>query len=32
MKPAMEEILAGKTPVTSLNDANNQVNQLFASA
>jgi hypothetical protein len=29
MKPAMDEILAGKTPVTSLNGANNQVNQLF---
>jgi multiple sugar transport system substrate-binding protein len=29
MHPAMDDVLSGKTPVTSLTDANNQVNQLF---
>jgi multiple sugar transport system substrate-binding protein len=29
MHPAMDDILSGKAPVTSLTDANDQVNQLF---
>ena len=29
MQPAMDDVLSGKAPVTSLTDANNQVNQLF---
>jgi multiple sugar transport system substrate-binding protein len=29
MHPAMDDVLSGKAPVTSLTDANNQVNQLF---
>ena len=29
MKPAMDDILAGKADVSSLTEANNQVNQLF---
>lgn len=29
MHPAMDDVMSGKAPVTSLTDANNQVNQLF---
>jgi len=29
MHPAMDDVLSGKAPITSLTDANNQVNQLF---
>ena len=29
MNPAMDAVLSGKAPATSLTDANNQVNQLF---
>jgi len=29
MKPAMDDVLAGKAQASSLTDANNQVNQLF---
>lgn len=30
MKPAMDAVLSGKVPASSLTDANNQVNELFA--
>ena len=29
MQPAMDAVLSGKAPATSLTEANNQVNQLF---
>ncbi len=29
MQPAMDAVMTGKAPVTSLTEANNQVNQLF---